>query len=43
MIEEAKVELRQENGKINFNNSTNFVFKNVNTMILMSEKDRNDK
>jgi hypothetical protein len=43
MIEEAKVELRLGNGKIKFNNSTNFVFKHINTMILMSEKDRNLK
>jgi hypothetical protein len=43
MIEEAKVELRLGNGKIKFNNSTNFVFKHRNTMILMSEKDRNYK
>jgi hypothetical protein len=43
MIEEAKVELRLENGKINFNNSINFVLKHMNTMILISEKDRNYK
>jgi hypothetical protein len=43
MIEEAKVELRLENGKIKFNNSTNFAFKHRKTMILMSEKDRNYK
>jgi hypothetical protein len=43
MIEEAKVELRLENGKINFNDSIICVLKYIKPMILISKKDRNYK
>jgi hypothetical protein len=43
MIEEAKVELRLGNGKINFNDSINFVLKYIITMVFDIRKNRNYK